>query len=127
MTLTNISKHPKKLITLLTSRNEDTNRPGVLESLNHLPQIDIQARVTDLLRCGCPLDINAECVAYQRLGAIHADAAEEEHQERQPLEGFDVGAPEGFILHLSRSMAKATPEMPLKTITSDHQMPNDGR
>jgi len=105
--LTNISKHPKKLITLLTSRNEDTNRPGELESLNHLPQIDIKARVTDLLHCGCPLYINAKCVAYQRLGAIHADAAEEEHQEQHPLEGFDVGAPEGFILHLMPKHGKS--------------------
>lgn len=48
----------------LTSRKKETDGPGVLEALDHFPEVDVETGVTYLLSSRGPLDINAEGVAY---------------------------------------------------------------
>lgn len=62
----------------LTTREQETNQPGVLETLHHLIEADIETCRPHLLSRRSPFDINTKGVTKERLSAIETDTAEEE-------------------------------------------------
>lgn len=74
--------------------DDDAENEGVLESVHHLIQSNVDTGRSQFLRSGGPFDVDGQGVAKESLGTVNADAAEEEHEEGKPLERLEESDPE---------------------------------
>jgi len=80
------------------SSNGKRDGPDVPEALDHLVETDVETRGPDFLGGTRPFDVDAEHVAQDGAGAVEGEAAEEENEEGEPLDGFENGGEELLLL-----------------------------